>query len=171
MVAELLCFLDYSIPPQLEDEQEHPDDPETLKDALNKTIIFGCGAFQDFQETKSMGFREIEHAPRGLSDLSKHLPKELVNRFSKVLVLPDMTKADYLASAEQTARRLPNWDARVFLSIAEEMVNQALSDKLGARFAELVLAELYEIKAVAKLKEEQAKDELWSVPAPPCIEI
>lgn len=171
MIAELLCFLDYSIPPQLEDVQEHPDDPEVLKEALARTIIFGCGAFQDYQTKKSMGFREIEQAPRGLSDLSQHLPKELVNRFSKVLVLPEMTKADYLASAEQTAKRLPNWDKKVYLSIAEDMVEQALTDKLGARFAELVLAELYEIKAIAKLKEEQEEEMLWLMPRVPCVEI
>lgn len=164
MLAELLCFLDYAIPPQLEDVQETPDDPEVLKEALARTIIFGCGAFQDYQSKKSLGFREIEYAPKGLSDLSNHLPKELINRFSKVLVLPDMTRADYLASAEQTARRLPNWDARVFLSIAEDMIEQALTDRLGARFAELVLAELYERKAVEELKKEEEENELWDIP-------
>lgn len=171
MIAEILSFCDYAIPPQLEDERETPDDPEVLKEALARTIIIGCGAFQDTHEKKSMGFREIEQAPRGLSDLSQHLPKELVNRFSKVLVLPDMTKEDYLASAEQTANRLPTWDKKVYLSIAEEMVDQAMTDKLGARFAESVLAELYEIKAVAKLKEEAEEEEIWEVPRPPYIEI
>jgi SpoVK/Ycf46/Vps4 family AAA+-type ATPase len=171
MIAELLCFLDYSIPPQLEDVQETPEDPEVLKEALARTIIFGCGAFQDYQTKKSMGFREIEQAPQGLSDLSKHLPKELVNRFSKVLVLPEMTREDYLASAEQTAKRLPQWDRKVYLSIAEDMVEQAITDKLGARFAELVLAELYEIKAVAKLKEEEEEHRLWLIPRVPDIEI
>jgi hypothetical protein len=99
------------------------------------------------------------------------LPKELVNRFSKVLVLPEMTREDYLASAEQTAKRLPQWDRKVYLSIAEDMVEQAITDKLGARFAELVLAELYEIKAVAKLKEEEEEHRLWLIPKVPCVEI
>jgi len=171
MVAELLGFLDYSIPPQLESEREHPDDPEILKEALARTIIFGCGAFQDAQDQKSLGFREIEQAPKGLKDLSQHLPKELVNRFSKVLILPQMTKQDYLDSAEQTANRLPPWDRKVYLDLADKMVEQAIHDKMGARFAESVLAELYEIKAVAKLKEEEDEHRLWLIPRVPDIEI
>jgi SpoVK/Ycf46/Vps4 family AAA+-type ATPase len=160
LIAEILGFLDYSVPPQLEDEQETPDDPEVLKEALNRTIIFGCGAFQDYQEAKSMGFREIEQTPRGLKDLSSHLPKELVNRFSKVLVLPDMTKQDYLDSAEQTARRLQLADATSYMYLAQEMLDQALHDKLGARFAEVVLAELFEQKAVEQLKKEPRRERL-----------
>ena len=164
MIAELLAFLDKSVPVQLEDEQEHPDDPEPLKEALARTLVIGCGAFQDSREQRSLGFVEVEQSPSDLAGISKHLPRELVNRFSKVLVLPDLTEKDYLESVEQLARRLPLADARAYLELAKKMLPEALATKHGARFAESVLAELYEIKAVEQLKKEEEESELWEIP-------
>jgi SpoVK/Ycf46/Vps4 family AAA+-type ATPase len=164
MIAEVLSFLDKTAPPQLEDEQEHPDDPEPLKDALERVIFIGCGAFQDSREKKSMGFVEIEQSPTALADISKHLPRELVNRFAKVLVLPELQKSDYEDIVKQLARRLPRADAQAYTELSQKMMQEALDSKSGARFAEVVLAELYELKAVEQVRKEQEENELWDIP-------
>lgn len=150
MIAELLAFTDKQSPSVLEQEEEREteNDPELLKEALQRTLIFGCGAFQDSHEKKSLGFREIAQAPKGLNDLSTQLPRELVNRFSKVLVLPEMQKKDYVQSIVQTARELKRDDAKEYLELAKQMLPKAIEDKTGARFAETVLAELFELKAI-----------------------
>lgn len=167
MIAEVLAFLDKSVPPLLEDLQEHPDDAERLKNALERTLFVACGAFQNTREHKSMGFREVEQSPSDLAGISKHLPRELVNRFSKVLVLPDLTEKDYRESIAQLAKRLPRQDARLYLELGKKMLPEALESKQGARFAEAVLAELYEAKATEQMQREAEEEDRWVVPLPP----
>jgi len=108
-------------------------------------LILGAGAFQSLWDFRpqSLGFREpsAEEGIPSQQELKSVIPPELVNRFGKILVLPPLMEADYLAMSHRTAEVLPGELRRKFLEIAEKKLAEAIREGRGARFCEQCVTE------------------------------
>ena len=170
--AEVYSLVDGLVPPQV-----MPKDvsPQTFKEAIRQTLIFGCGAFQDAFEAKpSAGFVSSIEYPTRSNDLAKHLARELVNRFdSEIIILPHLTEKDYARIVDETLPKLPDDISKIVKKIAPGMIEDAVLNKSGARFIENLISAAYlenvgsliDIfekfeKAEKEQKEQEEKEEL-----------
>jgi SpoVK/Ycf46/Vps4 family AAA+-type ATPase len=147
--TEVFSVCDYRVPLGLSDTDNDVIDPhriERVEEFLKyKTMIIAGAAFQDIWENQSapqIGFVLSENSitPPELRDLTKYLPRELINRFSsEIFVLPQPTKADYQIMIETMATEIPDiWRAK-FLELGIARLDQALSNQKGARYPEEIL--------------------------------
>lgn len=149
--TEVFQLLDFSLPTGLVDEDDAPISEANIavaQDVLaNRTLIIGAGAFQSLWETRTMpniGFHESSKNPSPPSpdELSKTLPRELVNRFRReLLVLPALHSEDYVAMLERTAPQVPAYLRESFLRIGHENISGAIEMNQGCRFLEDILLE------------------------------
>lgn len=168
--AEVYSLVDGLVPPQVVPPNIGGD---TFKDAIKQTLIFGCGAFQDAFEIKpTAGFTSSIDIPSSSNDLAKHLARELVNRFdSEIIILPDLKHKDYEVMVEEILPRIPDDIAAIVKRIAPGLIDQAVSNKSGARFIENLLSSAY-LENVGSIidiferyeREEQEKKEFNNPP-------
>lgn len=140
--AEVYSLVDGNVPPQVVPKNF---DGDTFNDAIKQTLILGCGAFQDAFEAKpTAGFTSTSNIPTMSNDLAKHLARELVNRFdSEIVILPNLTKNDYNKMVDNTLPTLPEDICNIVKRIAPQMIDDAITNKTGARFMENLLASAY----------------------------
>jgi SpoVK/Ycf46/Vps4 family AAA+-type ATPase len=116
---------------------------ERVEKMLKQILVIGCGAFQHvFDSPKHMGFGDQVPDKMGSSKLSKSLQRELVNRFSQhILVLPELTRADYSEMLDIVAELLPRDVGASVLTDREDKLDAAVEDKSAARFIEAIVAD------------------------------
>jgi AAA+ superfamily predicted ATPase len=159
--AEVYALIDGLVPEQVRPKNI---DEASFREAIQNTLIFGCGAFQDAFESKdSVGFISSPTTPSSSNDLSKHLARELVNRFNtEIIILPDLKKEDYEEMIETVIPELPKNIRSKVTKIAKNNIDQAIIDKAGARFIENIVSDAF-LSNVDGLIEEfernEAKDE------------
>lgn len=128
-----------------DDEYEYTDLEGVESFLAHKTMIIGGAAFQEIWEEQSaptLGFNPepIPPTPPQLHDLARHLPRELINRFSsEIFILPTLSKDDYRTMIQTMAEHLSdNW-RKGFLELGMSRLDQAVRDKKGARYSEEIL--------------------------------
>lgn len=153
--AEVYSLVDGQVPPQVVPDKI---DGGTLSDAIKQTLIIGCGAFQNAFEAKpTAGFISTTDYPMISNDLAKHLARELVNRFdSEIIILPHLSKADYKRMVKEILPNLPTDIAAIIAEISPQMIDDAITNKLGARFMENLIAAAYleNVDAVIEIYEK-----------------
>jgi hypothetical protein len=140
--AEVYSLVDGLVPDQVRPKNI---DESSFKEAIQNTLIFGCGAFQHAFESKdSVGFNSESTIPNSSNDLAKHLARELVNRFNtEIIILPDLKKEDYEEMIEMVTPELTDDIKSKFTEISKNNINQAVIDKAGARFIENSVSDAY----------------------------
>jgi hypothetical protein len=140
--AEVYSLVDGLVPPQVIPPNIGGD---TFRDSIKQTLIFGCGAFQDAFEVKpTAGFSSTIDLPSSSNDLSKHLARELVNRFdSEIIILPDLKENDYQKMVDEALPTIPDDIGKIIKRIAPKLIDQAVTNKSGARFMENLLSSAY----------------------------
>jgi hypothetical protein len=128
--AEVYSLVDGLVPPQVVPTNVTSD---TFTDAIRQTLIIGCGAFQDaFEVRPSAGFISTFDYPTMSNDLSKHLARELVNRFdSEIIILPHLTEKDYQGMVDDTIPKLPEDIAIIIKKLAPQMIEDAITNTSG----------------------------------------
>ena len=151
--CEVFNLLDLQIPSGVKDDtdDEINDDyvSKAQKKLSNRTFIMAAGAFQHIWEARArtkVGFHsQPASSPRiDLNILAKTLPREVTNRFrSKVIILPQLTEADYHRMLQLTAPRLPTFVQQTFLLMGERRIPGALNCHQGCRFVEELLLDVF----------------------------
>lgn len=146
--SEIFSLCDARIPLGIND-LDWDDDKEDLTDVANflrnKVMIIGGAAFQgvwDERSAPTMGFNPtppVSSMPE-LNELSRILPRELINRFSsEVFMLPQITDADYIMMVEAMANHVPDTWRKRFLDLGRARIDQAVRNQRGARYLEEIL--------------------------------
>lgn len=158
--AEVYSLVDGLVPPQV--IPNHMDN-DNFSDSIRQTLIFGCGAFQDAFEVKpTAGFNSTLDYPTMSNDLAKHLQRELVNRFdSEIIILPELQINDYKKMIDDTIPELPEDIAKIVKKISPKLIDEAITNKTGARFMENVLSAAYleNVDVVMDMYEKFEKEE------------
>jgi DNA polymerase III delta prime subunit len=129
----------------LDDESDVTNIDEVESFLAHKTMIIGGAAFQSIWENQSapaLGFNPEPSPPTQpqLHDLAKHLPRELINRFSsEIFILPTLSKNDYRSMIETMAENISDLWRKCFLELGMSRLDQAVRHQKGARFAEEIL--------------------------------
>ena len=106
-----------------DDESDNANIDEVESFLAHKTMIIGGAAFQGIWEEHSaptLGFNPepIPPTPPQLHDLAKHLPRELINRFSsEIFILPTLSKNDYRSMIEVMAESISDVWRKKFLEL------------------------------------------------------
>ncbi len=150
--TELYGLLDGTVPSGLLINDDHRDerllqrrDRTLLQMKLkNDVFVVSAGAFQSIWDRVSgaeIGFRPTEFSAPSVDQqtLSQLLQRELVNRFGTIIQLPFPTDNDYASMLESVAQSVPELSAKIRL-VGTEMIPEAVKNKIGARFAERVIA-------------------------------
>lgn len=170
--TEVFQLLDLTLPTGLVDDEGDPIgelDLAAAREVLsNRTFLIGAGAFQQIWETRStscIGFHERlpDPQPLALGDLAQTLPRELINRFRReLLILPQLQHRDYIEMLESTAVRVPSYLRDGFLRIGHESISGALEMNQGCRFLEdtlleAILAERRSLKVIPTQEKRHAR--------------
>lgn len=146
--SEIFSLCDSRIPLGINDLDLGSDDDVIAEGGVflrDKVMILGGAAFQeiwDGRSSRSLGFNP---APQALSqleltDLTRTLPRELINRFSsEIFVLPQISESDYRIMVETMAEHVPDTWRKRFLELGLSRIEQAVKHQKGARFLEEVL--------------------------------
>lgn len=150
--ASLLEILDGRFPigmREIEDENGNEVSLETLTRKLRETtFILAIGTFQNWhdssQERKSMGFAaemldNPRHAPITADIIAQTIPREIINRFGRIIQIPELKPLDYQQIARQAEAKLPEQMRLTFRAEAEKRIEAAIQGKQGARFIEEAL--------------------------------
>jgi SpoVK/Ycf46/Vps4 family AAA+-type ATPase len=147
--TEIFKLLDLAVPSGLADLDNDPvsdEDHQTAKSVLaNRTMIIGAGAFQDLWDSPQKscaGFGNTSNPATSitLNQLSKTLPRELINRFrSEVLILPQLVFRDYEEMLLRAAESIPSYLQKTFLDLGPGRIQKALEARQGCRFIEELL--------------------------------
>lgn len=147
--SEIFSLCDARTPLGLNDLDEEESDSVNIDEVesflAHKTMIIGGAAFQSIWEDQSapvLGFNPepSSSTPPQLHDLAKHLPRELINRFSsEIFILPTLTKNDYRTMIETMAENISDIWRKRFLELGMSRLDQAVRDKKGARYSEEIL--------------------------------
>jgi hypothetical protein len=147
--SEIFSLCDSRTPLGLNDLDDDESDDANIDEVesflAHKTMIIGGAAFQSIWEDQSapaLGFNPepIPPTPPQLHDLVKHLPRELINRFSsEIFILPTLTKNDYRSMIETMAESISDIWRKRFLELGISRLDQAVKDKKGARYSEEIL--------------------------------
>jgi SpoVK/Ycf46/Vps4 family AAA+-type ATPase len=147
--SEIFSLCDAKIPLGLNDIDENDPTELSIDEAefflSHNTMIIGGAEFQGIWENQSapkVGFNpdsDQEESPE-LSDLVKHLPRELINRFSsEIFALPRLTKTNYRVMIETMAEKIPDMWRERFLELGIARLDQAVRHQKGVRYAEEIL--------------------------------
>lgn len=129
-----------------------------LTEAMKKTLVIGCGAFQDAFESKpTAGFNSSLVYPTSSDDLAKFLQRELVNRFdSDIIIFPQLKKNDYIDMVKEIKPYLNEEIYEEVYKVALEKIDDAIQNRTAARFVEnvlsLVLSNLVDDEDIQKTK-------------------
>ena len=170
--TEVFQLLDFTLPTGLVDEDDDPIGEAEIAVAqgvlANRTLIIGAGAFQSLWEaraTANIGFQESskELSLPSHDELANTLPRELVNRFRReLLVLPQLQRRDYIKMLESTAVRVPSYLRDGFLRIGHESISEAIEMNQGCRFLEdtlleSILAERRSLKVIPTQEKQHSR--------------
>jgi len=120
---------------------------EELNEKLRTTVFFlGIGTFQSFFDSKpsrrSIGFGNADADPNLASDeitaeiIAQRLPRELSNRFGKIVRMPELLPQDYNQIAREAERKLPEAMREFFRAEVSKRIPEAIEAKKGVRFLE-----------------------------------
>lgn len=149
--AELLEILDGRFPAgmkEIEDEKGNEVSINALTTKLRETVfILGIATFQNWHDCargrRSMGFvpelMEPEHNQITSDIIAQTIPRELINRFGKIIQIPELKPHDYYQIARQAEARLPESMKEPFRREAAIRIDAAMQGKQGARFIEEAL--------------------------------
>jgi len=149
--VEVFRLLDLTIPPDLLDEDDHTTDPTLFREVSeflkHRTFIIAAGAFQSLWDDGSKkvgGFGgDQETEPPSQEILSRYLAKELINRFrSDVVILEQLTIADYESMLLSSAEKMPPQFQERFLLLGEQRIAEARRNHQGVRFLEELTADV-----------------------------
>jgi hypothetical protein len=142
--AELYSLLDGGVPPSMTEYEFHGrrwEIPE-MEEILSRHLIVACGAFQESLGSDKIGFGTEPDEP-SQNELSKHLQKELINRFhGEIVKLPLLTRADY---AEMVMSLKESMSPQIFervLDLSANKIDDAVRDQQGARFVECLVTDV-----------------------------
>lgn len=150
--ASLLEILDGRFPAgmrEIEDENGKEVPLEVLTKKLRETVfILAIGTFQAWhdssRERRAMGFAtetidDPQHDQITPDILAQTIPREIVNRFGKIIQIPQLKPHDYLQIAQQAEAKLPEQMRELFRNEIEARIPEAIAAKKGARFIEEAL--------------------------------
>jgi ATPase family associated with various cellular activities (AAA) len=165
---EAFQLLDMRLPNNLIEDECDLVSPMAIKEATEvlrtKTLILAGGAFQDFwdgQTRPTIGFGPPASGEENpdMTELTRWLPKELVNRFrSRSIIIPPLTEEDYHRMLEQTASRVCPGLRKTFLALGQQRATEACRLQQGARFMEELLLDtlLAERAEMINFKKEES---------------
>lgn len=147
--SEIFSLCDARTPLGLNDMDDDDSEIENIEEVesflAHKTMIIGGAAFQGIWENQSapaLGFNPepIPPTPPQLHDLAKHLPRELINRFSsEIFILPTLGTNDYRSMIETMAESISDVLRKRFIALGLSRIDQAVLHQKGARYAEEIL--------------------------------
>ena len=173
-MLEIFDLLDGRWPEGLklpDDAEDNEISREDLTAKLQTSVfILGVGTFQDYFDgsgnKQTIGFgaeSDTETDEISSDDLLEKLPRELVNRFSDLIRLPELQADHYRRIAKQACDSLPLRIRQAFSEAVAARIGAAISEKRGVRFLEESLMEVlknlppepkYEIITVANSEPE-----------------
>lgn len=123
---------------------------ELLTQKLQETVfILGVGTFQSFFDSapnrRVIGFRgdfDTEVTEISLDFIAEKLPRELTNRFSGLIRLPELRDEHYRLIARQAEESLPEGMRQAFRQEVDRRIQSAILAKKGVRFIEEALLEV-----------------------------
>lgn len=164
-----------------------PDDAEDneisradlTKKLQTSVYILGVGTFQDFFDgngnRRTIGFgaeSDTETDEISSDDLLEKLPRELVNRFSGLIRLPELQAEHYHHIAKQACDSLPERMRHAFSEAVAARIGAAITAKKGVRFLEECVMEVlkslppeprYEIILAAKTETIDPFDQICTL--------
>ena len=151
-LLEIFDLLDGRWPPGLKSPDDSDDNEiplNTLTKKLQETVfILAIGTFQDYFDNsgsrRTIGFGSETDAVDEIScdDLIQKLPRELVNRFSGLIRLPELQTDHYRLIAKQACDSLPERMRQAFSEAVATRIGAAIAAKKGVRFLEESLMEV-----------------------------
>ena len=122
---------------------------EELTKKLRTTVFFlAAGTFQQFFdgacERRTMGFgaQDQENEVITADIIAQNIPREMANRFGKIVRLPELGEKDYRQIAREAERKLPERLREKFRAETSQRIEMALRDKKGVRFIEEALTDV-----------------------------
>jgi len=123
---------------------------EQLTQKLQETVfILAIGTFQSFFDSapsrRVIGFHgdsDTEQAEISLDVIADRLPRELINRFSGLIRLPELRADDYRLIACHAEETLPEKIRQAFRQEVDRRIHSAILAKKGVRFIEEALLEV-----------------------------
>jgi ATP-dependent protease Clp ATPase subunit len=183
--SELYSLIDGLIPPNYDGEQGIDGrlfNTKELQEKLSDIVIIGCGAFQEKVESNPIGFvTQEDKEGKTSNDLSKLIQRELINRFQgTILQIPNLANEDYKLMIQEIKDKVKPEFYKVIEEKTAKMIDNAVRDKLGARFIENVIGSILidlvnEIGVSEIFKKEEKKpaymelteeelEDLWKLP-------
>lgn len=115
-----------------------------LTEKLRTTVFFlAVGTFQswfdDVGSRRTIGFVgkiDSENDEFTAETIAQRLPRELGNRFGKIVRLPELREADYHQIAKEAENKLPERIRKLFRGEVSDRIEKAIYEKKGVRFLE-----------------------------------
>jgi hypothetical protein len=155
--VEVFLLLDHRFPGNMDwqprdpefDEEDRPKARALSAGRLHDSVlVLGAGAFHDlwgYCRTPA-GFHANETSgPRHLSSqmMAEVIPVEILNRFAPPLIaMPPLVRTDYLHLLDALCGRFPEVDRAGLRALAVRTLDNAVSQQLGARWAEQLVLEM-----------------------------
>jgi hypothetical protein len=119
---------------------------EWLNEKLRTTVFFlGIGTFQqwfDSEKTRrTIGFGGADEEKNTITAdiIAQMLPRELSNRFGKIVLMPELKENDYRQIAQEAENKLPEAMREIFREEVATRIQEAIEAKKGVRFIEEAL--------------------------------
>lgn len=120
---------------------------EELTEKLRTTVFFlAAGTFQQwFDESpnrRTMGFggaQDQENEEITADIIARSLPRELINRFGKIVRLPELRENDYRQIALEAIRMVPDRFRDAYRAEVTARIPEAIREKKGVRYIEEAL--------------------------------
>jgi len=119
---------------------------EGLNEKLRTTVFFlGIGTFQQWFDSsasrRTIGFGKSNQENDGISSdvIAQYLPRELGNRFGKIVRIPELQENDYRQIAHEAESKLPEAMRENFRQEVSMRIPEAIEAKKGVRFIEEAL--------------------------------
>lgn len=173
LLTEIFSLLDLRVPELLDTED---DDADSLLDHTRiqaekilktKTLLIGAGAFQELwtRQTPPIGFGSSfspEVTAPDLNTLARHVPEELIRRFSsQIIALRPLLEPDYHDMLSTITPRLPERLRGRFAAMGRTRIPDAVRQCQGPRFFEELLLE-----TIIAERREASNQPLVSKPQP-----
>jgi ATP-dependent protease Clp ATPase subunit len=119
---------------------------EELTEKLRTTVFFlAAGTFQEWfdsaRERRTMGFGAPDQEREEITAdiIAQKLPRELINRFGKIVRLPELRENDYRQIALEAISMLPERFRDAFRAEVTARIPEAVREKRGVRYIEEAL--------------------------------
>ena len=117
---------------------------DVLTEKLRQTVFFlAIGTFQKWFDSnhtrRTIGFggeTDSENDEITADIIAQNLPRELINRFGKIVRLPELRETDYHQIAKEAEAKLPEWMQKHFRVEVSQRIATAILEKKGVRFLE-----------------------------------